>query len=151
MFAYCLNSPVRFADYRGYMVVTCHDDSKDRSNPFDDVGSRGGNGVYDPYQNVLDTQGPQPGYNPGCVYSYNSIPNWVATGRTEAENLHEQLAMEAAKADPYSGTVIIEHLGDPRLNGFSKYVKTFHTSRGTISVHYVGNPETNTFDDFKFK
>ena len=51
MFAYSLNNPIRYKDTNGQAVQDCFDETDDRSDPFDDMGSRGGNGPIDSQSN----------------------------------------------------------------------------------------------------
>jgi hypothetical protein len=78
--------------------------------------------------------------------------NKISTGRTTPQNLTEKLAMESAKSNPSAGKVIISKLKDTRFpSDFSKFQQTFHTSKGKIVIHYVGNLAKKIFTDFKFK
>jgi len=85
------------------------------------------------------------------VLVHNTCEQEISTGRTEPNNLYEQLAMESAKSAPERGRVIIEVLGDPRFEGLSKFAQYFTTSKGNIEIHYVGNIVAGFFTDFKFK
>ena len=84
------------------------------------------------------------------VLVHNTCEQEISTGRTEPNNLYEQLAMESAKSAPERGRVIIEVLGDPRFEGLSKFAQYFTTSKGNIE-NYVGNIVAGFFTDFKFK
>ncbi len=76
-----------------------------------------------------------------------------STGRTEATNLTEQLAMKEIMSDPGSGKVVIERMSDAtgRWNGWSKMSnKTAHG----VEIHYNAlweNGSIKAVDDFKFK
>ena len=85
-----------------------------------------------------------------CSANFDDIIS-VSTGRTEANNLLEQLAMESAKSNPTAGRIIMPELKDPRLAGYSKFSQHFSTSLGGIEIHYVGNLDSKFFFDFKFK
>lgn len=78
-----------------------------------------------------------------------------STGRTEPNNLREQLAMEQVKSNPLAGTQITDvKMSDPRWpssEGWVKMQQIIPTSQGNINIHYVYNPILNIFDDFKFK
>jgi RHS repeat-associated protein len=58
-----------------------------------------------------------------------------STGRTQAVNLAEQLAMQEIKANPGMGKAIIENLGDPRWAGGTKMQYVKDTSVGKIVIH----------------
>ena len=85
-----------------------------------------------------------------CQHKSGDITRF-STGRSEPKNLIEDLAMKSAKSRPEAGKVIIPKLSDPRIpNGFVKLQQTFHTSQGTINIHYIGNVAKKVFTDFKF-
>ena len=168
MFAYCGNNPVARKDSSGtaYVFLAEYMTEVDPDGPFDETGGGGGYGL-----------GVKPSfYTSQRVQSYDS--NWqnsshnqnstsfggsenpstssidfenFSTGRTTPRNLIEKLAMDSAKSDPAEGNVIIQHLKDPRLTGFSKYSRVYETSIGIIEIHYVGNKGLNIYFDFKFK
>ena len=73
-----------------------------------------------------------------------------STGRTEPNNLYEQLAMEAAKADPLSGRILRINMTDSRWLAEEGWIKMSQRING-IEVHYVYNKELGLFDDFKFR
>jgi hypothetical protein len=76
-----------------------------------------------------------------------------STGRTQAANLAEQLAMQEVKADPSIGAKILGNLGDPRWAGLTKMQYVKETSDGAkIVIHYVVDSVQNIrfVDDFKF-
>lgn len=77
-----------------------------------------------------------------------------STGRTQPNNLTEQLAMEQVKSDPLSGTPLTKiTLNDPRWpssEGWIKMQQIVPTSQGNINIHYVYNETLKIFDDFKF-
>ena len=151
MFAYCLNNPVRYKDTQGYIVTDCYDTDGEMfsSDELDERGGGGGGNSFDAQQAILDGNYVG-GYNYGGA-NYNLLSNHISTGRSQPRNLEEQIAMKAARTNPQEGTVIKEALNDPRLAGYKKYARHYPTSKGGIEVHYVGNSETNTFGDFKFK
>ncbi len=60
-----------------------------------------------------------------------------STGRTAANSLKEQLAMEEIMANPVMGRVIKEGLGDPKWKGWSKMA----WNSGGVEIHYVGKFE----------
>jgi Pretoxin HINT domain len=79
-----------------------------------------------------------------------------STGRTVANNLNEQLAMKAIKADPTLGSVVmLGDMTDPRWTGWSKMQYVHRSPDGTnITIHFVGKIENGVLksvDDFKFK
>jgi hypothetical protein len=71
-----------------------------------------------------------------------------STGRTEPQNLNEQLAMEEVRSAPRAdgATVIVEDLGDPRWKGWEKVTQ----NPNGIEIHYVREKGTGLVDDFKF-
>ena len=75
-----------------------------------------------------------------------------STGRTEPQNLNEQLAMEQAKSNPSAGTEIPLKGGmkDPNYPGSDGWVKMSQNVNGT-EIHYVRNINTGEVADFKFK
>jgi hypothetical protein len=78
---------------------------------------------------------------------------WVSrgsTGRWQAANLSEQLAMDAAKADPGAGEHIRKiTMSDPRWPADDGWQKMQQNVNGII-IHYVWNPILGIADDFKF-
>ena len=149
MFAYCRNNPVCRIDILGTFDVDCYDDDPlDDEDRLEDGLCISGYG-FDAQQAMLDEYY-LGGYNYGGN-NYNLLPNWTPTGRSEPQNLEEQIAMKAARTNPQDGKSIIKTLNDPRLVGYEKFARIYETSKGKIEVHYVGNRETNTFGDFKFK
>ena len=150
MFSYCRNNPVRRVDVTGTADVDYLDETDDVGLDHEEAGRpNGGDNSFDSQQAILDGNFAG-GYSYGGS-NYNLLPSWLSTGRSQPSNLNEQIAMKAARTNPQSGKVIKETLKDPRLAGYAKYARHYSTSKGGIEVHYVGNPETNTFDDFKFK
>ena len=163
MFAYCRNNPVRRIDISGTYDLDCDDtDPLDDELVHEEAGLGGGhtpsttgtcNGgsinSFDAQQSILDGSFPG-GYNYGGN-SYDPLSSEISTGDSQPTNLNEQVAMKAARTNPQFGKVILKMLGDDRLEGFSKYAQYYPTSRGGIEIHYVGNPDTNTYGDFKFK
>lgn len=73
----------------------------------------------------------------------------ASTGRTEAANLAEQLAMEAARADPAAGRILPVEMTDARWPASAGWVKMAQNNIG-VEVHYVFNTITHDADDFKF-
>lgn len=81
-----------------------------------------------------------------------------STGRTEARDLYEQIAMERAKTNPFDpgdgNTVrlVVDELGDKRWAGWEKWEIVFRTNEGRkITIHFNYDPIYELFDDFKFK
>ena len=86
-----------------------------------------------------------------CFADTDNLPSF-STGRTEPQNLVEQLAMESTKSNPTAGKIIKSQLNDTRIpSGYSKFQQVFHTSKGQVNIHYVGNTKDGVFFDFKFK
>ena len=84
-----------------------------------------------------------------------------SSGRVEAKNLYEQLAMKEVISDPLYGATNLStlpknpiYLNDPRWkasDGWIKMQRVFHFSdRESITIHFVYNTLTKVFDDFKF-
>jgi hypothetical protein len=81
-----------------------------------------------------------------------------STGRTEAKNLYEQLAMKEVMSDPLPSATKIglkKGMTDPRWpaeDGWIKMSKNVIAPDGSnIDIHYVYNERMHLFDDFKFK
>ena len=79
-----------------------------------------------------------------------------STGRTIPNNLEEQMAMHQVRSDPLEGaTELPIKLNDTRWkssDGWVKMQSVVKTADGNkITIHYVYNKVTGTFDDFKFK
>ncbi|AHH97392.1 hypothetical protein KALB_4028 [Kutzneria albida DSM 43870] len=78
-----------------------------------------------------------------------------STGRTRADNLHEQLAMDQALAHPEAGKVLPIKMNDARWPAEDGWVKMSQQLKGAsgrkVDVHYVRNTRTGEVDDFKFK
>lgn len=80
-----------------------------------------------------------------------------STGRTEAENLNEQLAMKQVMSNPLSGAKELTNIkmNDSRWlssDGWAKMERTIRLSDGAkVVIHFVYNTITGVFDDFKFK
>ena len=79
-----------------------------------------------------------------------------STGRTIPNNLGEQMAMHQVRSDPLEGaTELPIKLNDTRWkssDGWVKMQSVVETADGNkITIHYVYNKVTGTFDDFKFK
>lgn len=72
------------------------------------------------------------------------------TGRTTANTLNEQLAMEQAMANPGAGSRIPIQMSDPRWPAADGWVKMRQNINGT-EMHYLQNTITGALDDFKFK
>ncbi|MBF0788318.1 hypothetical protein IR123_10595 [Streptococcus sp. 19428wC2_LYSM12] len=85
-----------------------------------------------------------------------SIAGRGSTGRTIANTLNEQLAMQEVMSNPLAGAFEIPiTMTDPRWMGTEGWVKMQRIvtlSDGTkVNIHYVYNKLTGAFDDFKFK
>jgi hypothetical protein len=81
-----------------------------------------------------------------------------STGRTEPKNLMEEMAYEAAKADPLNwsngNTIrrVIASLNDPRWPGWEKWEIVVRSKNGkNVTIHFVYDPINELFDDFKLK
>jgi filamentous hemagglutinin len=83
-----------------------------------------------------------------------------STGRQIPNDLLEQLAMESALTDPFKpgvgNTIRILYeagkLNDPRWPDWQKWEIVFRTSSGRkITIHFLYDPISHLFDDFKFK
>jgi hypothetical protein len=74
----------------------------------------------------------------------------ASTGRTEAANLTEQLAMEAVQSsDLAAGRVLPLEMTDPRWPASKGWVKMSQTEAG-VEIHYVYNTISRVAADFKF-
>ena len=79
-----------------------------------------------------------------------------STGRTIPNNLEEQMAMHQVRSNPLEGaTELPIKLNDTRWkssDGWVEMQSVVKTADGNkITIHYVYNKVTGTFDDFKFK
>ena len=75
------------------------------------------------------------------------------TGRTEAANLTEQLAMKEIKSNPALGAMIkgLKPLNDPRWQG---WVKMTNLNAHGVEIHFNAlfkDGVMTAVDDFKFK
>ncbi len=98
------------------------------------------------------------GYAMSKAQTPTSVPTNTSrgsTGRTEPNDLTEQLAMEQVKSNPLAGTPLTKiTLNDPRWpssEGWVKMQQIVPTSERNINIHYVYNQTLKIFDDFKFK
>ena len=74
-----------------------------------------------------------------------------STGRVEATDLREQLAMQEVASHPSAGVVLKGvSMKDPRWPASAGWVKMAQNVNG-VSIHYVYNTVSGAFDDFKFK
>ena len=86
----------------------------------------------------------------------NSVPteNRKSTGRTEPQNLKEQIAMQSVKADPLNGAKKLFDITDPTWSedGWAKYARNVSFADKTkVEIHFVYNNTLDIYDDFKFK
>jgi hypothetical protein len=74
-----------------------------------------------------------------------------STGRIDAASLTEQLAMEQVMSDPLANALSIKSpMTDPRWLGSAGWEKWAANVNG-VEIHFVYNPLTGEYDDFKFK
>ncbi len=73
------------------------------------------------------------------------------TGTKAAATIAEQLALEAAEANPANGKVLQTVLNDYRWPASKGWVKMESTSPGGVVVHWVRNTITGVALDFKLK
>jgi hypothetical protein len=73
----------------------------------------------------------------------------ASTGRTEAANLSEKLAMESAQADPEAGMRLAVTMSDSNWPASAGWVKMAQNING-VEVHYVYNTVSEATADFKF-
>lgn len=80
-----------------------------------------------------------------------------STGRTEPNDLEEELAMDGAKRNPFnpgegdSSKKIMSNMGDPRWPGWEKWQIVYYLESGRkIVIHFLYDPINKLFDDFKF-
>lgn len=83
------------------------------------------------------------------------MANRGSTGRTEPENLVEQLAMEQVKSDLLNGAKALKNitLRDKRWlssDGWVKMQSVIRSGSHQTTIHYVYNQSLNLVDDFKF-
>jgi hypothetical protein len=88
----------------------------------------------------------------GAAVSAMVIPLGLgSTGRTTPLTLDEQLAMEQVMSDPLSGATQLQvNMTDSRWPGSEGWEKWANNING-VEVHFVYNPLTGEFDDFKYK
>lgn len=113
----------------------------------DDVLTIGTLGAYSPATIAADTS--TLGADAGAGLT-------LTTGRTQAENLSEQLAMEAAQSEPTAGKVLPMSLDDPAWPASEGWVKMSQTIKSPanpdgIEIHYNYNRFTGAAEDWKFK
>ena len=83
------------------------------------------------------------------------LANKGTTGRTEARNLNEQLAMQQTMSNPCDGTIVNDvKMRDPRWSMKEGWIKmqqhyVFYDESKT-TIHYVINERLRMVDDFKF-
>ena len=68
---------------------------------------------------------------------------------TDPRNLTEQLALEAAQADPTIGKKLPITLNDPRWPSSAGWYKYQYSGNG-FKIHYVYNATTGESADYKF-
>jgi RHS repeat-associated protein len=79
-----------------------------------------------------------------------AVPGSQSTGRTQPNDLREQLAMEQAQSNPQAGQQIQNiQMKDPRWPASQGWVKMRQNING-VEIHYVRNTVTGAVDDFKF-
>ena len=75
----------------------------------------------------------------------------VSTGRTTANNMMEQMAMDAAKKGAGKPIERLSKLSDPRFKGMQKWQYHVKSASGkSATIHYVKDPATGKMYDFKF-
>ncbi len=93
-------------------------------------------------------------HNAGPCGGNLQLANKGSTGRTEANNLYEQLAMKQVQSNPLVGAEKLPlKLGDTRWlhsDGWFKMQVTVTSNLTQTTVHYVYNPMLGLVDDFKF-
>ena len=73
-----------------------------------------------------------------------------STGRVNALNYKEQLAMEQVRSNPLDGAVQVNlKMNDTRWPATEGWVKMANNVNG-VEIHFVYNPTIHIFDDFKF-
>lgn len=79
------------------------------------------------------------------------IAGYGSTGRTEPQNLYEQLAMQECMSNPFGGEYkSLFSITDLRWLGWTKYQYIHRSDIGNIVIHFNYDGEY-WFDDFKFK
>jgi hypothetical protein len=95
-----------------------------------------------------DTGPPAPRPAPANTVSGNVSRG--STGRSSPANLHEQIAMQSAQANPSAGQQITRiTMNDSRWPASQGWVKMRQNVNGH-EIHYVRNVNTGEVDDFKF-
>lgn len=85
-----------------------------------------------------------------AVGSYTQMyGQYPSTGRTQPNNLKEQMALNAAMQSPDSGQVLFQ-LNDPRMPAFMGWQKMNYPYTGG-QIHSVGNKYIPFYFDFKIK
>lgn len=83
-----------------------------------------------------------------------SIPSQGSTGRTQPQNLTEDIMMRSVKENPQIGKDIPVNMNDPKWPSSGGWVKMQYTNitqnGQRTTIHYVYNPQTEQYDDFKF-
>ena len=81
-----------------------------------------------------------------------------STGRTEAKDLYEEIAMKGAKTNPFDqgeGNAlrrIVDKIRDDRWKNWEKWQIVSRTKEGRkITIHFNYDPVNKLYDDFKFK
>jgi len=103
--------------------------------------------INQPAQQIVE---PLPTEQKGNNIVYQQPLGRGSTGRANANNLKEQLAMDTVTANPAAGKQLPIKMTDPRRPAADGWVKMSQNVNG-IEVHYVYNPNTGAFDDVKFK
>ena len=84
----------------------------------------------------------------GCTVP---IAGYGSTGRTEPQNLYEQLAMQECMSNPFGGEYkALFSITDSRWLGWTKYQYIHRSDIGNIVIHFNYDGDY-WFDDFKFK
>ncbi|WP_201586820.1 PAAR-like domain-containing protein [Psychrobacter sp. HII-4] len=94
----------------------------------------------------------------GSVRTFHKVTGHkhVSTGRTQASNVTERMAMNEIKSNPQGKTLRGIKMSDTKnglhtKDGWVKRSQVVKTSKGKVEVHYAHNTNTGKNVDFKYK
>ena len=156
LYQYCQANPVGYVDPSGHNCGT----TQSRYNSNEEQHPKAN--AADAYQSATEKKSVKKDGSESGSYFDTGVGNPVkvegrgSTGRTIPNNLEEQMAMHQVRSNPLEGaTELPIKLNDTRWkssDGWVKMQSVVKTADGNkITIHYVYNKVTGTFDDFKFK
>ena len=156
LYQYCQANPVGYVDPSGHNCET----TQSRYNSDEEQHPKAN--AADAYQSATEKKSVKKDGSESGSYFDTGVGNPVkvegrgSTGRTIPNNLEEQMAMHQVRSNPLEGaTELPIKLNDTRWkssDGWVKMQSVVKTADGNkITIHYVYNKVTGTFDDFKFK